>query len=135
MHRPRADNPFCRRVSIRFWWLVAAMACAPAAVKLRPASPLEARYRLASLGSGSPATATTIYRDLLALTLFSRCRMVPSDSEAFDIRLNRCGPLLAAALASARLYLEVAGRPEFLRPLVMDGRLRWMDLPGDGCGP
>jgi hypothetical protein len=83
----------------------------------------------ASSGSG-PAVTTSAYRDVLAKSIFSRCRMVPSDSEMFDILLKRCGVVRAVLRSSARLLLERAATPAYLRPVRLGGRLHWIDLPG-----
>ena len=97
---------------------------------------LEARYRLAVRGVASPAAATRVYRSFLARSLFSRCRMLPSDSRLFDLRAADCGAAVATYLGAARLYLEVAADPRFLRPAVHDGRLAWFDLASPGsCAP
>jgi hypothetical protein len=82
-----------------------------------------------SLAAG-PAVTTSAYRDVLAKSIFSRCRMVPSDSEMFDILLKRCGVVRAVLRSSARLLLERAATPAYLRPVRLGGRLHWLDLPG-----
>jgi hypothetical protein len=78
----------------------------------------------------SPAITTSAYRDVLAKSIFSRCQMVPSDSEMFDILLKRCGVVRAVLRSSARLFLERAATPAYLRPVRLEGRLQWLDLPG-----
>jgi hypothetical protein len=87
---------------------------------------LEARYRLAARGDAPAAAATRVYR---SLPLFSRCRMLPSDSRLFDRRAAACGAGAATVLGAARLYLEVAADERFLRPVLHEGRLLWFDLP------
>src|SRR5262245_49898069 len=119
---------------VRTWALVLVLAACAEGRTVEPASPIEARYRLARDGRHAPAVATSVYRDFLGKSPASRCRMVPTDSEMFDVRSRRCGSLLAAVAGISRLLLETAGSPRFLRPLRMDGRLRWWDLPGrDPC--
>ena len=104
----------------------------------RSASALETRWRLARArrAAGPRIGATTwVYRHLLGKSLYARCRMVPTDSEAFDQRARRCGALAAAVLGAARLLLETAATPAVLHPVRLDGRLRWLDLVEDGpCG-
>ena len=73
--------------------------------------------------------ATVVYQDLLSRSLFARCRMMPTDSQLFDHRARRCGGLSAVVLGISRLFLEASATPRFLRPLTLDGRLRWLDLP------
>lgn len=107
----------------------------------RQGSALEVMYRLgrvsgrahspatSSASSAGPAVTTSAYRDVLAKSIFSRCRMVPSDSEMFDILLKRCGVVRAVLRSSARLLLERAATPAYLRPVRLGGRLHWIDLP------
>jgi hypothetical protein len=106
-------------------------------------SALEVMYRLGRVSgrasspapssassSAGPAVTTSAYRDVLSKSIFSRCRMVPSDSEMFDILLRRCGVVRAVMRSSARLLLERAATPAYLRPVRLGGRLHWIDLPG-----
>jgi hypothetical protein len=96
-----------------------------------PMGGLEARYRMAARGpAAAPAAATRVYRSFLARSLYSRCRMWPSDSRWFDARAQRCGAAGTTFRAAARLYLEAAAGPRFLRPVLHDGRLLWLDPPG-----
>jgi hypothetical protein len=105
-------------------------ACASRTAAVSPVSPLEARYRLELVGAAPAASvSTSIYRQFLGHSLFSACRMVPSDSHMFDARARRCGALQAAVRGIARLFLERAATPDYLRPVRLDGRLRWLDLP------
>ncbi|HWN69204.1 MAG TPA: hypothetical protein VNM90_16305 [Haliangium sp.] len=48
----------------------------------------------------------------------------------FDILIKRCGVVRAVLRSSARLLLERAATPAYLRPVRLDGRLLWLDLPG-----
>jgi hypothetical protein len=113
----------------------AAAGCGAPPGNARPASPLEVRYRLVSgsrgtgIGGASGQVATAIYRGWLARALFSDCSMVPRDSEAFDRRLARCGPVAAVMVSMSRLLLEEAAGPAYLTPVRMDRRLRWVDVP------
>src|SRR5436309_1033246 len=72
-----------------------------------------------------------------ARSLFSRCKMVPSDSEMFDWRAARCGPIDTTVLAMARLLLERAAKPIFAAPIAIGGRIRWVDMAGQkhACDP
>ncbi len=111
-----------------------------------PMSPLEARYRLAVSGAeplDDPRTAgraarevvaTGVYRQVLARSLFSRCKMIPSDSRAFDLRARSCGAPRNVTTATARLLLESAASSRFLRATVHAGRFGWVDLPAS-CAP
>jgi len=108
--------------------VVLLLGCAPASLQRRPVAPLEARFRAGR--ARAPATAaTSVYRDLLARSLYSRCRMWPTDSVAFDVHARRCGALSATVHAAARLLLEREARPEYLAPVALEGRIRWLDLP------
>ena len=110
-------------------------ACASGREVPRTRSALEARWR-ARAGEGRRVVATAVYRDLLARSLFGRCKMVPTDSQIFDVRARRCGALAAAVMGVSRLFLEASATPRFLAPLTLDGRLRWWDVPGrDPCSP
>jgi putative component of membrane protein insertase Oxa1/YidC/SpoIIIJ protein YidD len=100
-----------------------------------PGSALEVMYRQRREGDraaslSSPAVTTSAYRDVLAKSIFSRCRMVPSDSEMFDVLMKRCGVVRAVLRSSARLLLERAATPAYLRPVRLHGRLQWLDPPG-----
>jgi hypothetical protein len=111
----------------------------------RPMGALEARWRLRDHGGAArrsretskrSVAATRIYRNVLSLSLGSKCRMVPSDSRLYDLRARRCGGLLAAYLGIARLLLEVEASPRVLRPTLYGGRVGWFDLPRTGpCAP
>ena len=117
-------------------WLLACTACGSAGAAAPMMGGLEARYRLAVRGQVEPVAATRVYRGFLASSLFSRCKMLPTDSQLFDRRARACGGLAATYLGSARLYLEAAADARFLRPVVHDGRLRWFDLPDpESCAP
>lgn len=118
-------------------WVACACGCGAAAgVTAAPMGAIEARYRLAARGAVEPAGATRVYRAVLARGLFSRCRMWPNDSRLYDLRAEDCGGWWTAQLAVARLLLEVAASPEVLRPVVVDGEVRWFDLPPAGsCAP
>jgi hypothetical protein len=121
-----------RRVAVVLAAL-AANACAAAPTTAPAMSPLEAHHRLAARRAAA-TVATRAYRSLLARSLFSRCRMLPGDSELYDLRAHRCGTVAAVYLAGARLLLEVAASPAVLPPVVHDGRVRWFHAP-DACAP
>jgi hypothetical protein len=111
--------------------LVAVCACSPAWTR-DPDNAIDARARL---GATPPTTATVIYAwaGSRSLAVRSRCRMLPTDSEAFAVRATSCGGLSAWYWGVSRLLLEEAATPAFLHPLPLDGRMRWIDLPGR-CG-
>jgi hypothetical protein len=125
--------------------LVGMGASCASAPRPRPLGALEARYVLARQQReprGTTAaprrwqTATAAYRAVLAPSLGSRCRMFPSDSVLFDARAARCGAATATLLGVSRLLLEAEGSPRFLPALVVEQRLRWLDLPRSGsCAP
>jgi len=115
---------------------IGAAACASAPPpRTRAGGLLEARARIAREGHAPPATSTRAYRGLAARAIGSRCRMFPSDSEAYDARARRCGPVPAAALGASRLLLEVAASPDYLAPVVVGGRVLWLDPPDPTCSP
>ena len=96
-----------------------------------PTNVIDLRYRM------RPASSSTI--DLYRWTgsrsgsVKSRCKMVPTDSEMFAARAERCGGLRAWFWGVARVLVEQANSPRFTPPLRVDGRLRWVDLPPDRC--
>lgn len=123
------------RLAIGLVVAAAPLAACGAPGNARPASGLEVSYRaLAARSGGAPGVATAIYRDVLARALYSDCAMVPRDSEAFNQRLHRCGPVRAVVVSMSRLLLEVAARPAYLTPVRMGGRMRWIDPP-TSCAP
>jgi hypothetical protein len=65
----------------------------------------------------------------------SRCKMLPTDSENFAIRASRCNAVSAWYWGISRVLLEESASAKFLHPLRVDGRRRWVDLPGPPCGP
>lgn len=91
---------------------------------------MEFHYRARAHGHAPAAASTMVYRAASA-TLASQCQMWPSDSRYFDGALRRCGARRALAASLARLFLEPAASPEVLTPLVIDGRVRWVDLVED----
>jgi hypothetical protein len=97
---------------------------------------LEARALLRVQQTGRVQTSTRAYREVVARSLASHCRMFPSDSELYDLRAARCGAAPAALLGVSRLLLEVEASPAFL-PVVAGGpRVRWLDLPPSAaCRP
>ena len=78
-----------------------------------------------------PSVSTSVYRDLLAKSMYSQCRMVPHDSAFYDALVKRCGGLHAVFHGAARLLLERSASNDFLVPVRMDNRLKWVDLVGD----
>ena len=120
------------------WRLVATLAvagCLPALTP-DPDNAIDATYRSKSSStSGETTTVNQIYGWVGERTLAvpSRCKMLPTDSEAFAIRVQRCGGLAAWYWSVARLMLEQAGDSRFTTAIRIDGRARWIDLPGP-CG-
>lgn len=106
-----------------------------------------ARHRQASLGglearvvaaqrAREVGVATALYRGGLSRSLYSRCQMFPSDSQAFDLRAASCGPLSSSVLAISRLLLEEEATPSVLPNVFAEGRLRWLDIPpAHRCAP
>jgi putative component of membrane protein insertase Oxa1/YidC/SpoIIIJ protein YidD len=105
--------------------------CAPPHSRT-PTNVIDLRYRM------RPASSSTIdlYRWTGSRTgsVKSRCKMVPTDSEMFAARAERCGGLRAWFWGVARVLVEQANSPRFTPPLRVDGGLRWVDLPSDQCG-
>lgn len=75
------------------------------------------------------STAIDIYR-VAGDNAPSRCKMVPTDSQAFAIRAERCGGVRAWYWGVSRLLLEEATSPRFTHAIRLDDRVRWIDLPG-----
>jgi putative component of membrane protein insertase Oxa1/YidC/SpoIIIJ protein YidD len=107
--------------------------CSSQLMQREPASPLEIRYRSWKRHTSGQSTAvsTSVYRDLLAKSMFSQCKMVPHDSEYYNVLVRRCGGLRAVFRGAARLFLERAASTDFLTPVRIDGRLKWVDLLED----
>ncbi len=107
--------------------------CSSQHLQRTPASPLKVRYQAwtrghhGHSGASSVAVSTSVYRNLLAKSMYSECRMVPHDSAYFDVLVKRCGGLKAVFLSAARLLLERAANSDFLIPVRMGGSLRWLD--------
>lgn len=87
-------------------------------------------YRALNDGAAGAVVATRMYRSIASGTLSSTCRMLPHDSKAFDQRARRCGTVRAVFTSAARLLLERAAGPRFLRPVIFDGGLKWDDPVG-----
>jgi hypothetical protein len=92
---------------------------------------IDVRYRTPAARS----TPTDLYHAFgsRSLAVQSRCKMTPTDSEAFAIRAERCGGLAAWYWGVSRLLLEQASSPRYTAPIREDNRLRWIDLPGLRC--
>ena len=110
--------------------------CAVTGGATRFVSPLDVRYREARLKRKAPEVTTSIYRRVLARSMYSRCRMAPSDSVVFNATSRQCSTLVSVILGASRLVLESAADPRFLRPVKTGRRLRWVDFPRAGrCVP
>ena len=86
---------------------------------------IDLRYRMRPVQS----TVVDIYR-VAGDNAPSRCKMVPTDSQAFAIRAERCGGVRAWYWGVSRLLLEQANSGRFASQIRLDDRLRWIDLPG-----
>ena len=123
-------------------WTLSILACVffscakrPALAFEKPMSGLEARYRMSKLGlSGTREVATKAYRNVVSKVLYSQCEMLPSDSQAYELRARRCGAFVSAYAGITRLLLEQAAEPKFVRPAIVHNRFRWVDFPYRGCG-
>jgi hypothetical protein len=104
--------------------------CAPPHTRA-PTNVIDLRYRMRPAAD----SIVDIYRwtGSRAAAARSRCKMVPTDSQVFAARAERCGGLRAWLWGIARLFVEEANSPRFTRPMRVDGRLRWVDLPADRC--
>lgn len=104
--------------------LVALTACLPP-LSRDADNAIDLRYRMTPAAS----TVVAIYR-VAGDDAPSRCKMVPTDSQAFAIRAQRCGGVKAWYWGVARLFLEQANSSRFATAIRLDDRLRWIDLPG-----
>jgi hypothetical protein len=88
---------------------------------------IDLRYRMRTTDA---STATSVYRAVGARSLGvkSRCKMVPTDSEMFASRTRDCGATRAWYWGVSRVLLERGASRKFMRPIELDGRLRWIDL-------
>jgi len=109
---------------VRALLLVACAACLPP-VERDADNAIDLRYRMHPAHS----TAVDIYRTA-GDDAPSRCKMVPTDSQAFAIRAERCGGVRAWYWGVARLFLEEAKSSKFAHSIRLDDRIRWIDLPG-----
>jgi hypothetical protein len=87
---------------------------------------VDLRYRMRPAHS----TVVDIYR-VAGDNAPSRCKMVPTDSQAFAIRAERCGGTRAWYWGVSRLLLEQANSSKFATAIRLDDRLRWIDEPGE----
>lgn len=119
-------------VKVLFASVMLLASCSPSYLQRAPASPLEVRYRSwtrsgRQVREPDAAISTSVYRNLLAKSMYSQCQMVPHDSEFFDALVKRCGGFQAVFRSAARLLLERSAATNFLTPVRMGGRLRWLD--------
>ncbi|MEP6654282.1 MAG: hypothetical protein ABJA82_13040 [Myxococcales bacterium] len=98
---------------------------------------LDARYVVGQRWVARGAVTTSVYRAILAASLYSRCQMFPSDSRLYDQRAAACGGAAATLFGVSRLYLETGASPAVLTATFAEGRLRWLDQPRHGtlCSP
>jgi hypothetical protein len=109
---------------VRALALVALTACLPP-LSRDADNAIDLRYRMQE----GHSTVVSIYR-AAGDDAPSRCKMIPTDSQAFAVRAERCGGLKAWYWGVARLFLEQAHSSKFATAIRMDDRLRWIDLPG-----
>ncbi len=101
--------------------------CMARSPQLPPLRSIEFHYRaLAHPRPARAAASTSVYR-AVARSLSTTCEMWPNDSAYFDQAVARCGGRRAIGASLGRLFLERAASPTFLRPVRIDGRLRWVD--------
>jgi hypothetical protein len=109
---------------VRALALVALTACLPP-LSRDADNPIDLRYRM----HPAQSTVVSIYR-VAGDDAPSRCKMVPTDSQAFAMRAERCGGVKAWYWGVARLLLEQANSSKFTTAIRLDDRRRWIDLPG-----
>jgi putative component of membrane protein insertase Oxa1/YidC/SpoIIIJ protein YidD len=117
--------------------LLAAQACATDATLgsgTAAWNPIDARH-ITAPQVGRPAhTATRTYRQILAHSWGSHCRMLPTDSAYLDARIERCGAVLGVVTGFARLLLEIEASPSVLSPVPSSVRMHWLaPPPTDTC--
>ena len=105
--------------------LVALTACLPPVARDAD-NAIDLRYRM---NRPAQSTVVDIYRSAGA-NAPSRCKMVPTDSQAFAMRAETCGGMRAWIWGVSRLFLEQANSSRFTHAIRLDDRLRWIDLPG-----
>jgi hypothetical protein len=113
---------------VRVLALLALTACLPP-LSRDADNAIDLRYRMAR---PAHSTIVDIYR-VAGDDAPSRCKMVPTDSQAFALRAESCGGLRAWIWGVSRLFLEQASSSKFTNQIRLDDRLRWIDLPGP-CG-
>jgi len=109
---------------LRVLLLVACAACLPPVARDAD-NAIDLRYRMQPARS----TVVAIYR-AAGDDAPSRCKMVPTDSQAFAIRGERCGGVRAWYWGVSRLLLEQANSSKFATAIRLDDRIRWIDVPG-----
>lgn len=97
----------------------------------RPRSLVDAHYLLSPRPASSPQTATAVYRSILAKSMGSHCRMLPTDSEFFDRKVAQCGAVPGVMAGFSRMLLEIEATPEVVEPVPATDRVHWLDLPRD----
>jgi hypothetical protein len=113
---------------VRALLLVACAACLPPVARDAD-NAVDLRYRMNAALAPAHSTVVDIYRTA-GDDAPSRCKMVPTDSQAFAIRAHRCGGMRAWYWGVARLFLEQANSSRFAHAIRLDDRLRWIDEPG-----
>jgi hypothetical protein len=86
-----------------------------------------------AVGGGPSNPSVSFYQQVLRRTLGSHCSLLPHDSALAQWRLQRCGTVPAVVQSMARFYLETDAPQLALPVTVLDGRLKYLDLP-EGCG-
>jgi hypothetical protein len=110
---------------VRALALVAVAACLPP-LSRDADNVIDLRYRM---NRPAQSTVVNLYR-AAGDDAPSRCKMVPTDSQAFAVRADTCGGLRAWFWGVSRLFLEQANSSHFAHSIELDDRRRWMDLPG-----
>jgi putative component of membrane protein insertase Oxa1/YidC/SpoIIIJ protein YidD len=120
---------------VRGWLLTLAVAGCSARNGMPSRNIVDARFVIAGQqGRQAPETATATYRTVLAKTLGSHCRMLPSDSEYFDRKVKQCGAVAGVMAGVSRVLLEVEATAEVAEPVPATKRLYWLDPPrSDSC--
>ena len=108
--------------------LLACAACLPPVARDAD-NAVDLGYQLRAHLQAAHSTVVTIYRSA-GDDAPSHCKMVPTDSQAFAIRAERCGGVRAWYWGVSRLFLEQGSSPRFAHAIRLDDRLRWIDVPG-----
>lgn len=121
--------------SIQFYFMT--LLCLSLACSTANASLIDAKYKLSrrlSLSGSHKSTneISTLYKDFLSKSMYSKCRWFPSDSQYLAISSQKCGRTRGTLLAFSRFMTE-SDADKISEGIVNDdGHIRFLGF-GDNC--